>query len=46
VVVWKCKDFPWCYFLKAIFHKDLWIRFVKGFSREPKKPLKLKENLE
>jgi hypothetical protein len=33
-------------FLRVSFHKDLWIRFVKGFSREPKKPLRLKENLE
>jgi hypothetical protein len=32
--------------LRESFHKDLWIRFVKGFSRDPKKPLRLKENLE
>jgi hypothetical protein len=30
---------------KGGFQKDLWIEFVEGFSKEPKKPLRLKENL-
>jgi hypothetical protein len=28
------------------FVKDLWIGFVEGFSKEPKEPLRLEENLE
>jgi len=30
----------------AVFVKDLWIRFVEGFSKEPKESLRLEENLE
>jgi hypothetical protein len=47
---------PWSYgsvkltlgvkFLRVSFYKELWIRVFKGFSRQPKKLLWLKESLE
>jgi hypothetical protein len=29
-----------------VLTKDLWIRFIEGFSREPEESLRLEENLE
>jgi hypothetical protein len=42
----EVKTHTWCSGAGGVFVKDLWIGFIEGFSKEPKEPLRLEENLE
>jgi hypothetical protein len=39
VVVWRRRLTPGARGAGGVFVKDLWIRFIEGFSKEPKEPL-------
>jgi hypothetical protein len=46
VVMWRQRLTPGARGAGGVFVKDLWIRFVEGFNKEPKEPLLLEEKLE
>jgi hypothetical protein len=46
VAMWRQIFTPGARDAGGVFMKDLWTRFVEGFSKEPKEPLRLEKNLE
>jgi hypothetical protein len=46
VVMWRRRLTLGAHGAGGVFVKDLWIKFVEGFSKEPKEPLWPEENLE